>query len=107
VVGDATLSDEEGWQLVGRMKAEGTIPVDPNGEIPSAEVLFRDLASYYLTNKAFKKISTKALHTQIINEILKPVGVTRLPLRSNRSRSRIGCTPSRQLKTPRGTSTKT
>jgi integrase len=72
VVGDATLSDEEGWQLVGRMKAEGTIPVDPNGEIPSAEVLFRDLASYYLTNKAFKKISTKALHTQIINEILKP-----------------------------------
>jgi integrase len=72
VVGDATLSDEEGWQLVGRMKAEGTIPVDPNGEIPSAEVLFRDLASYYLTNKVFKKISTKALHTQIINEILKP-----------------------------------
>ena len=44
VVGDAMLSDEEGWQLVGRMKAEGSIPVDPNGDIPSAEVTFGDLA---------------------------------------------------------------
>ena len=72
VVGDARLSDEEGWQIVGKMKAEGTIPVDPNGEIPSAEVVFSDLASYYLTNKVFKKISTKDLHTQIVNNILKP-----------------------------------
>src|ERR1019366_7334742 len=69
VVGDATLSDEEGWQLVGRMKAEGTIPVDPNGEVPSAEVVFGDLASCYLRNKVFKKISTKDLHTQIVNNI--------------------------------------
>jgi len=37
VVGDAMLSDEEGWQLVGRMKAEGNIPVDPNGDIPNVE----------------------------------------------------------------------
>ena len=72
VVGDAMLSDEEGWQLVGRMKAEGNIPVDPNGDIPSAEVTFGNLASYYLTNKVFRKISTKDLHTQIVNEILKP-----------------------------------
>jgi integrase len=72
VVGDAMLSDEEGWQLVGRMKAEGSIPVDANGDIPSAEATFGDLASYYLTNKAFRKISTKDLHTQIVNEILKP-----------------------------------
>jgi hypothetical protein len=28
VVGDATLSDEEGWQLVGRLKAEGVIKTD-------------------------------------------------------------------------------
>jgi len=72
VVGDAMLSDEEGWQLVGRMKAEGSIPVDANGDIPSAELTFGDLASYYLTHKAFRKISTKDLHTQIVNEILKP-----------------------------------
>ena len=51
------------------MKAEGTIPVDQNGEIPSAEVVFGDLASYYLTNRVFRKISTKDLHTQIVNNI--------------------------------------
>jgi hypothetical protein len=45
VVGDATLSDEAGWQIVGRMKAEATIPVDPDSEIPSAKALFRDLGS--------------------------------------------------------------
>src|ERR1700726_1201960 len=72
VVGNATLSDEEGWQLVGVMKAEGTISVEPNGEIPSTEVLFGDIASHYLMNKMFRKISTKELHTQIVNEILKP-----------------------------------
>ena len=71
LIGNSRLSDEEGWQIVGKMKTEGTIPVDPN-EIPSAKALFRDLGSYYLTNKMFKKLSTKALHTQIINEILKP-----------------------------------
>jgi hypothetical protein len=54
------------------MKAEGSIPVDSNGDIPSAEVTFGDLASCYLTNKVFRKISTKDLHTQIVNEILKP-----------------------------------
>jgi integrase len=72
VIGNSRLSDEEGWQIVGKMKAEGTIPVDPNREIPSGKALFRDISSYYLTNKMFKKLSTKALHTQIINEILKP-----------------------------------
>ena len=53
VVGDAMLSDEEGWQLVGRMKAEGSIPADPSGEVSTAQVTFGDLASYYLTNKSF------------------------------------------------------
>jgi integrase len=72
VVGDAILSDEEGWQTVGRMKAEGSISVDPNGETSSEDVIFGDLASHYLFNKVFKKISTKELHTQIVNNILKP-----------------------------------
>ena len=72
VIGDITLSDDQGWEMVGRMKAEGTIPVNPSTEAPSVKIVFGDLASYYLTTKRFKKISTKDLHAQIINGILKP-----------------------------------
>lgn len=69
VVGDATLSDEEGREIVGRLKAEGVIKMDFE---PSPDRLFSEIASYYLANKEWKKESTKVLHTQIVNEILVP-----------------------------------
>ena len=67
VVGDAMLSDEEGWQVVGKLKAEGVINTDFD---PSPDRLFSEIASYYLANKEWKKQSTKVLQTQIVNEIL-------------------------------------
>jgi integrase len=69
VIGHATLSDEEGWQKVGKLKAEGTIKTDHE---PSADRSFSDIASFYLANKEWKKESTKVLHTQIVNKILVP-----------------------------------
>jgi len=69
VVGDAALSDEEGWQIVGKLKAEGTIKTDHE---PSPDRFFSDIASFYLANKEWKKESTKVLHTQIVNKILVP-----------------------------------
>jgi len=51
VVGDATLSDKEGWQVVGRLKAEGAIKTDFD---PSPDRLFSEIASYYLANKEWK-----------------------------------------------------
>ena len=69
VVGNATLSDEEGWQLVGKLKAEGTIKIDLES---SPDRLFSDIASYYLANNEWKKESTKVLHIQIVNKILVP-----------------------------------
>jgi hypothetical protein len=69
VVGDATLSDKEGWQVVGRLKAEGAIKTDFD---PSPDRLFSEIASYYLANKEWKKLSTNVLQTQIVNEILVP-----------------------------------
>lgn len=69
VIGDATLSDEEGWQIVGKLKAEGTIKTDHE---PSPDRFFSEIASFYLANKEWKKESTKVLHTQIVNKILVP-----------------------------------
>ena len=69
VIADAALSDEEGWQIVGKLKAEGTIKTDHE---PSPDRFFSEIASFYLANKAWKKESTKVLHTQIVNKILVP-----------------------------------
>jgi integrase len=67
VIGGAALSDEEGWQIVRKLKAEGTIKTDHE---PSPDRFFSEIASFYLANKEWKKESTRVLHTQIVNKIL-------------------------------------
>src|ERR1035437_880348 len=70
VVGHATLSDEEGWQLVGAMKQDGRIKSEVGA--PSENPLFSEVASYYLSHKEWKKRSTKTLHEHVVNDILVP-----------------------------------
>ena len=69
VIGDATLSDEKGWQIVGKLKDQGVIKTDHE---PSPDRFFCEIAFYYLANKEWKKESRKVLHTQIVNKILVP-----------------------------------
>jgi hypothetical protein len=70
VVGDATLSDEEGWQLVGMMKQDGRIKAE--GGAPSENLSFSYVAAEYLSRKEWKKESTKVLHQHLVNDILVP-----------------------------------
>jgi integrase len=70
VVGDATLSDEEGWQLVGAMKHDGRIKSE--AAVPSENLLFSEVAAYYLSHKEWKKFSTKKLHEHVVNAFLVP-----------------------------------
>jgi integrase len=70
VVGPDTLSDSEGWELVGVLKKEGKIRI--NNGASHDELTFSDLASYYFVNKKFKKQSTKDLHEQIIHGVCVP-----------------------------------
>jgi hypothetical protein len=70
VVGDASLSDEDGWQIVGGMKAGKEIVIEP--DIPSEAHSFSYLAEYYLVKKEWRKNSTKELHTQVVNDVLVP-----------------------------------
>ena len=70
VVGEATLSDEDGWQIVGGMKARKEIVIEP--DIPSEAHSFSYLAEYYLVKKEWRKNSTKELHTQVVNDVLVP-----------------------------------
>ena len=71
VVGSATMTDEQGWERVGVLKAEGVIRMDDDSVRPE-EVTFGQLASFYFARKRFKKVSTKELHEQIVNGILVP-----------------------------------
>ncbi len=57
VIGSATLSDGEGWQLVGAMKQDGRIKSEAGA--PCENLLFSEVASYYLSHKEWKKLSTK------------------------------------------------
>ena len=71
VIGDATQSDEEGWQIVGKLKDRGAIKTDHE---PSPDRFFSETASYYLANKEWKKESTKVLHTDRQQNLGAPVG---------------------------------
>jgi integrase len=68
VIGDATLSDEVGWQILGRMKAEGRVKAEAGA--PSEKLFFSEVASFYLLRKEWKKLSTKKLHEHVVNDIL-------------------------------------
>ena len=57
VIGSATLSDGEGWQLVGAMNQDGRIKSEAGA--PCENLLFSEVASYYLSHKEWKKLSTK------------------------------------------------
>src|SRR5208283_4334533 len=70
VVGEATLPDEEGWQLVGVMKQDGRIKGE--AEAPSENLVFSYVAAEYLSRKEWKKESTKMLHEHLVNDILVP-----------------------------------
>ena len=70
VVGDATLSDEEGWQLVGMMKQDGRIKAE--GGAPCENLSFSYVAAEYMSRKEWKKESTKVLHEHLVNDILVP-----------------------------------
>jgi integrase len=70
VIGDAVLSDEEGWQIVGAKKDKGELVMI--FEEPSEVLTFSQVASYYLGAKEWRKHSTKELHTQIVDDVLVP-----------------------------------
>jgi integrase len=70
VIGPAAMPNEEGWQKVGVLKQKGEINTDVDR--PSLKITFGEIATYYLANKEWKKLSTKDLHTQVINTLLVP-----------------------------------
>jgi integrase len=52
------------------MKQDGRIKSE--AEAPSENSLFSKVASYYLSHKEWKKLSTKTLHEHVVNDILVP-----------------------------------
>jgi hypothetical protein len=74
VVGDARLSDKEGWQLVGAMKQDGRDQIREWVAFRESALLGRALPTIchtdYLSRKRWKKLSTKAQH--VVNDFLVP-----------------------------------
>src|ERR1700733_11979080 len=70
VVGIENLSDQQGWEKVGKLKASGKIVMEITN--PSEPVPFCELGVYYLGHKEWRKESTRKLHAQVINKVLVP-----------------------------------